>query len=190
MKRILSLFIAIVVVLSLSSCKTDESTQVEKVGVPIEAGWTYETLKECILINDRKADVPISLKNFGDDFEFQIFYQSDDNALVDVNINYDGKYVGAARIVDESLSGDIYNGYVKSVIFSENCPIYVNGLSFCSNMKDVEKYFGAFDYVTQTSCSSTVQVDIDDNSQFIVRITCNESGNVEHISFSIGDLEK
>lgn len=172
MKRILSLFAAFAVMLSLSACQpkdteqdaqssavieqTNETTEMKTIEPP-EGGWTHEQLSEVTYLCGKPFSLPCKLEDLPDDFEIGEGRYRNKNTDLNMYITIDGQdsgYFDSQILLNGESVGLVYyyknenNNVVFGVEFypfdGKEKDFVINGINQNSSFEDVKKSLGNF----------------------------------------------
>lgn len=149
----------------------------QTVSPPVD-GWTEESIAETIRICDKSIDLPFTVGDLGEGFEFV-----DDTGCV----TYNGHKAFVAAFVNNDSVDDKYNATVRKLgtyeNYSdedfENC-FQINGIGIGSDKESVRKALGEPDFEDEEAYE--YYVGHDSEQKFLVRI-CFRKSDIVKIMF-------
>ena len=187
-KRILSLFAAFAVMLSLSACQlndtgqdmqssavieqTNETTEMKTIEPP-EDGWTLEELNEVLYINGQPIDLPLMFSSLGDGYEIRDKRYNDessnDSDIVGGYLYYKDELI--ALVTFYELESDIefltlfFYPYVYEDHQNSSNYIIINGFGLKNEVDEVynllgNKFVNESEIITYTTTDGNCSITI------------------------------
>ena len=138
-----ALLLAAVMLLGLSGCSKNETSQEDFEPVPVpEGGWTVERLSKTIRINGEPLPEPFTVDNLGEKYSFEPSSISDSGTL-----KFEKKDIAVIVFDDESENPDDLQKDIIKFAFNTSGnmdvkEIYVNGITLGSSAVEAIKAFG------------------------------------------------
>lgn len=165
MKRILSLFAAFAVMLSLSACQlndtgqdmqssavieqTNETTEMKTIEPP-EDGWTLEELNQVLYLNGQQIQLPLMFSSLNDGYEIRNRKYNDKDSL-DYNIvggelYYNNELLAVVSFYELSNDLEIISLFMLPILYTDTQNtteyIHINGFGLKSNISDIHNTLG------------------------------------------------
>ena len=197
-KRILSLFAAVAVMLSLSACQpndtgqdtqpsevieqTNEITEMKTIEPP-EDGWTLEELNTVMYLNQKPFSLPCTADEITDYFEIQNNYlnQKDNNSLI-LDVLYDGKYAFSVKGIQDNVLM-ITEISIPALGYEANIPrdelFVINGFKLTGSLDELEAALGK---PTSYSTTRYVYVTIDQKQEIGFMFSSDKTVNSMYIT--------
>ena len=162
MKRILSLFAAFAVMLSLSACQPNDTGQDMQVLAVVEQanemktiespedGWTHEQLSEVMFLCGESFSLPCSLEDISDKFECGELKKVDDSYIsvdgektsyYEMSLMYNEKLVGKACCYDDGNDKIVFAVQIRSMVVNKRL-LEINGIYQETDFKRTTKALG------------------------------------------------
>ncbi len=202
-RKILSIFAALAVAVSLAGCQSQEPTAEEVVKMKVveasESGWTHEQVSEVTYLCGKPFSLPCNLEDLHDGFEIgepryrdkdtelktYITIDGQDSGYYDSQILLDGEQVGIVYYY-ESGKDDIVFAIEFSPFESEGKDFVINGINQNSSFEDVKAALGN-SMVRDESITAVYDYRIS-NSEYpeeFIRITSLDENEVLAIAYSL-----
>lgn len=158
-RKILSIFAALAVAVSLAGCQSQEPAAEEVVEMKVieasESGWTHEQVSEVTYLCGKPFSLPCNLEDLPDDFEIgepryrdkdtelktYITIDGQDSGYYDSQILLNGEQVGIVHYY-ESGKDDVVFAIEFSPFESEGKDFVINGINQNSSFEDVKAALG------------------------------------------------
>lgn len=192
-RRLLSLFLAAIVILSLSCCKSDtenitaseQSESIEyKTTEPPEGGWTTEEIMSVTYLCGRKMSYPLSLDSLGEGFRLTNYSRFLAlGKLTPASLLYKGQQLANATVINYENEMMIYN----IVTFTDICevegiePFVINGVTFGDSYEDV---LAALGEDTQYTSDFSISYSDRETGESLYHFFF-ENGKLDHININL-----
>lgn len=149
-KRVLSLFAAAAVAVSMAGCRSADSVYEIKSIEPPKDGWRVEQLNDVLYLNGRKIELPLMLSSLGEDYEIREKRYNDESSLdKDIVGGYlycNDEVIALVTFLEQGEDAEFLRLYFFRDLYSENQDvkeyITINGFGLESDIAKVTDYLG------------------------------------------------